>query len=64
VARRAGHNRAAEQPVALESPQQLGDAVGRLGTDQATADAQRGEIRLVAGALGQLGRATDQPLGI
>jgi hypothetical protein len=64
VAQRPGHDRSAEQPVALEAAQQLGDLVRRLGTDQAAADAQRREIRLVAGALGQLGRPTDQPLGI
>ena len=33
VAQRAGHDRAAEQAVALEAEQQLGDTVGRLGSD-------------------------------
>jgi hypothetical protein len=38
--------------------------VRRLGADQATANAQRREVRLVAGALGQLGSAADQPFWI
>jgi hypothetical protein len=59
VAQGAGHDRAAEQPVLLEAPEQLGDLVRRLGTDQAAADRQRREVRLVAGALGQLGGAAD-----
>jgi hypothetical protein len=64
VTDRAGHHRAAEQPVALESVQQLGDTMGRLGADQPAADAQRGEVRLVADALRELRRAADQALGI
>jgi hypothetical protein len=38
--------------------------VRRLRADQTAADAQRGEVRLVAGALGELGDALDQPFGI
>jgi hypothetical protein len=38
--------------------------VGRLGSDQPTADAQRGEVRLVTGALGELGGTPDQALWI
>lgn len=64
MAQSARDDGAAEQPVALEAEQQLGQPVGRLGTDQAAADAQGGEIGLVAGALGELGGATDQGLGI
>jgi hypothetical protein len=64
VAKAAGHDRSAQQPVALEASEQLGHLVRRLRSDQATADGQRSEVRLVAGALGQLGRAPDQPLGI
>jgi hypothetical protein len=36
----------------------------RLGADETAADAQRCEIRLVAGALGELGGAPDQTLGV
>ncbi|HTT30235.1 MAG TPA: hypothetical protein VMG37_17590 [Solirubrobacteraceae bacterium] len=64
MTRRAGHDRATEQPVALESEQQLRNAVGRLRSDQPAADAERGEVSLVAGALGELCRAADQALRI
>ena len=64
VADAGGHDRAAEQAVALESEQQLGDALRRLRAEQPAAHAQRGEIRLVAGALGELGGAPDQTLGV
>ena len=64
VAQRAGHERATEQAVALESDQQLGEALRRLGAEQPAAHAQRGEVRLVAGALGELGGAADQTLRV
>ncbi len=64
VAQRAGHGRAAKQAVALESAQQLGQAVRRLGPDQPAPDAESREIRLVAGTLGELGGAFDQTLGV
>ena len=64
MALRGGHNGAAEQAVMAEAVQQVGDLVRRLGTDQAAANAQRREIRLVAGALGELGGAADQSLGV
>jgi hypothetical protein len=64
VAERAGYGGTAEQSVALESEQQLRDAVRGFRPDHAAADAQRGEVRLVAGALGELGGASDQALGV
>jgi hypothetical protein len=48
----------------LEPEQQLRDMVRRFGSDQPAADAQRGEIRLIAGALGELCRAFDQTLRV
>ena len=60
VANRTGHDRTPEQAVALEASHQLRDAMWRLGADQPAADAQRGEMCLVAGALGKLGGASDQ----
>jgi hypothetical protein len=38
--------------------------MGRLGSDQPAADAERGEIRLIARALGELGGTADQALGV
>ena len=64
VANRPGHDRTREQAVALEAGYQLRDATWRLGSHQPTADAQRGEICLVAGALGKLGGACNQTLGV
>jgi hypothetical protein len=64
VTRRAGYDRATEQPIALESDQELRNAVGRLRADQPAANAQRGEVRLVAGPLGELRRASDEALGV
>jgi hypothetical protein len=59
-----GHDRAADQAVALESENELGKTLRRLGAEQPAADRDRGEVRLVAGALGELGRATDQSLWV
>jgi hypothetical protein len=64
VANRAGHDGAAEQAVALETDQQLGEAMGRLGPEQPAADTQRSEVRLVTGALGELGGSLDEPFGV
>ena len=64
VAERSGHDCPAEQAVALEAEEQLRDAVRRLRPHQPAADAQRGEIRLVTGALGDLRGAADQTLGV
>jgi hypothetical protein len=64
VAQCPGDDRAAKQAIALESDQQLGYAVRRLGADEAAAHTERGEVRLVAGALGELGGAADQSLGV
>ena len=64
VTERAGHDRTADQAVALESAHQGGEALRRLGTEQPAADGDRGEVRLVAGAPRELGRAPDQPLGV
>jgi hypothetical protein len=61
---RAGYDRATEQPVALESDQQLRNAVGRLRADQPAANAERREVGLVAGPLGKLRRAADQALRV
>jgi len=60
----SGHDRATEQPVALESDQQPGYLLRRLRAEQPAADAQRREVRLVAGALGELGGTVDQALGV
>ncbi|HUA05054.1 MAG TPA: hypothetical protein VMB27_14215 [Solirubrobacteraceae bacterium] len=64
VTDRAGHDRATEQAVALESDQQLAKAMGRLRAEQPATNAQRGEVRLVAGALCELRGAADQTLRI
>ncbi len=64
VTERAGHDRTADQAIALESAHQGGEALRRLGTEQPAADGDRGEVRLVAGAPRELGRAPDQPLGV
>ena len=64
MARPAGDDGTPEQAVALKPDQQLGRAVRRLGPDQPAADTQRREIRLVAGAPGELGGAVDQALGV
>jgi len=61
---RSGNDGTAEQAVALKAEQEVRDAMRRLGSDQSAADAQRGEVRLVAGALGELGGALDQTLGV
>jgi hypothetical protein len=64
VADRTGHDRAPEQAIPLEAEQQVRDTLRRLGPDQPAPDAQRREIRLVAGALGELGGSFDQTLGV
>ena len=58
------HDRATEQAVALKSEQQPADLLGWLRAQQPAANAQRREVRLVAGALGQLGGTVDQALGV
>jgi hypothetical protein len=42
----------------------VSEALRRLGAEQAAADGDRGEVRLVAGTNGELGRAADQGLGV
>jgi hypothetical protein len=64
VAERACHGRTAEQPIALKAEEQLRDTTRRLGPDDAAADAERREVRLVPGALGELRGTFDQALGI
>jgi hypothetical protein len=64
VTEATGHDRATEQAVTPESADKLRETLRRLGAEQPAADRDRGEIRLIAGALGKLGRATDQTLGV
>ena len=51
----SGHHGASEHAEALESQEHLGHAMGQLGGDESAADAQRGEVGLVAEALDELG---------
>jgi predicted protein tyrosine phosphatase len=64
VAEPSRYDRATEQAVALESEQDAADLLRRLRAQEPAANAQRREVRLVAGALGQLGGAVDQALGV
>jgi hypothetical protein len=64
VANRAGHDGPAQEAVTLKAEEQLGDALRRLGADQTAANAESGEICLVACALRELGGALDQTLGV
>jgi predicted protein tyrosine phosphatase len=64
VAEPSCYDRATEQAVALESEQQATDLLRRLRAEQPAANAQRREVRLVTGALGQLGGTVDQALGV
>jgi hypothetical protein len=50
--------------VALERQQHLRQLVWPLGAEEATADADRGEVCLVPDALGELQAAAEQPLEI
>jgi len=54
VADRADRDRTGKQTMTLEREQHLGELVGKLRADQATANADSGEVRLVGHALGQL----------
>src|SRR5436305_1007971 len=64
VAEGADGDSATEHAVALESQEQLGDAVRRLDADQATAYAQQGKVGLVTYPLGDLQAAADDRLWI
>jgi hypothetical protein len=64
VAERAGHDCPADQAVALETANQLREALRRLWAEQPASDGDRGEIRLIARALGELGGAAGETPGI
>jgi hypothetical protein len=64
MANRARRDRSTQQPEAFERQQELGNAVRQLWADQATADAERDEIRLVAETLDDLGGTTEGRLGV
>ena len=59
VADRPDGDRAAEHPVALERQRHLREPVRRLEPDDAAADAERGEVRLVTRAFGEFQRTLD-----